>query len=109
MAIEFDFHIHQIRSSERSRILKIIFSCFVLVLALTAANSSTLAQKETATGVDVEKDLALLLPPVPSKDIAGQCQCMLCVAYSARCYPLPATAIPKRPDRFSSSHISSDH
>jgi hypothetical protein len=40
--------------------MKIIFSCFVLLLALAAANSVALAQKETATGVEVEKDLALL-------------------------------------------------
>jgi hypothetical protein len=40
--------------------LKILFSCFVLVLVLTAANSSAFAQKETANGVEVEKDLALL-------------------------------------------------
>lgn len=40
--------------------MKIIFSCFVLVLTLAAANSHALAQRETATGVSVEKDLALL-------------------------------------------------
>ena len=40
--------------------MKIIFSCFVLLLALAAPNSVALAQKETATGVEVEKDLALL-------------------------------------------------
>jgi 1-aminocyclopropane-1-carboxylate deaminase/D-cysteine desulfhydrase-like pyridoxal-dependent ACC family enzyme len=40
--------------------LKIIFSCFVLVSALAFANSNVFAQKETATGVDVEKDLSLL-------------------------------------------------
>ena len=40
--------------------MKIVFSCFVLVLDLTGANSNAFAQKETATGLDVEKDLALL-------------------------------------------------
>ena len=40
--------------------MKIIFSCLVLVLALTAATGNAFAQKETATGVDVEKDLALI-------------------------------------------------
>ena len=39
--------------------MKILFSCFVLVLVLTASGS-VFAQKETATGVEVEKDLALL-------------------------------------------------
>ena len=40
--------------------MKIIFSCFVLLLAFAAADSTALAQRETATGVEVEKDLALL-------------------------------------------------
>ena len=40
--------------------MKILFSCFVLVLVLTAASLSAFAQRETATGVEVEKDLALL-------------------------------------------------
>jgi hypothetical protein len=40
--------------------MKIIFSCFVLLLAFAAANSTALAQRETADGVEVEKDLALL-------------------------------------------------
>jgi hypothetical protein len=40
--------------------MKIIFSCFVLLLAFTAANSTLLAQRETASGVEVEKDLALI-------------------------------------------------
>lgn len=39
---------------------KIIFSCFVLFFVFTAAESIAHAQVETATGVDVEKDLALL-------------------------------------------------
>ena len=39
---------------------KIIFSCFVLLLAFAAANSTAIAQKETANGVEVEKDLNLL-------------------------------------------------
>ena len=40
--------------------MKIIFSCFVLLLVIAAANSTALAQRETANGVEVEKDLALL-------------------------------------------------
>jgi len=40
--------------------MKIIFSCFVLVLAFAAANNAALAQRETSNGVEVEKDLALL-------------------------------------------------
>jgi hypothetical protein len=40
--------------------MKIIFSCFVLLLAFTAANTTLLAQRETASGVEVEKDLALI-------------------------------------------------
>jgi hypothetical protein len=39
---------------------KIIFSCFVLVFAFTAASSSAFAQTETDTGIQVEKDLELL-------------------------------------------------
>ena len=40
--------------------MKIIFSCIVLLLALAATNSTAVAQRETANGVEVEKDLALL-------------------------------------------------
>lgn len=40
--------------------MRIIFSCFVMFLALVAANSSAFAQRETVNGVEVEKDLALL-------------------------------------------------
>ena len=39
---------------------KVIFSCFVLILTLAAANSTASAQRETANGVEVEKDLALI-------------------------------------------------
>jgi hypothetical protein len=39
---------------------KLIFSCFVLVLVLAGANIAVQAQKETASGVQVEKDLELL-------------------------------------------------
>jgi hypothetical protein len=39
---------------------KIVFSCLVLVLAFMAANTSTFAQTETDTGIQIEKDLALL-------------------------------------------------
>ncbi len=40
--------------------MKIIFSCFILLLVFAAVNSTALAQRETANGVEVEKDLALL-------------------------------------------------
>jgi len=40
--------------------IRLIFSCVVLTIAFTAAGSTALAQRETATGVEVEKDLALL-------------------------------------------------
>ena len=40
--------------------MRIIFSCFVLLMAFAAANSTALAQRETASGVEVEKDLALI-------------------------------------------------
>ena len=39
---------------------KIIFSCFVFVFAFAAAGSSAFAQRETATGVQVEKDIELI-------------------------------------------------
>jgi hypothetical protein len=42
------------------QMMKIIFSCFVLLLAFAAGNSTAVAQRETANGVEVEKDLALL-------------------------------------------------
>ena len=37
-----------------------LFSLLALVCAVTAPSSSAIAQKETATGVEVEKDIALL-------------------------------------------------
>ena len=40
--------------------MKIIVSCFVLLLTLAAATNSALAQTETASGVEVDKDIALL-------------------------------------------------
>ena len=40
--------------------MKIILSFFVVLLTLAAASSSALAQRETADGVVVEKNLALL-------------------------------------------------
>ena len=40
--------------------IKTVISCFVLLLAFAAANSTARAQRETPTGVEVEKDLALL-------------------------------------------------
>ena len=42
------------------QMMKIVFSCLVLLLAVVAGNSATFAQRETANGVEVEKDLALL-------------------------------------------------
>lgn len=39
---------------------RIILSCFVLTLTLTAASRVALAQRETTTGIEVERDLALL-------------------------------------------------
>lgn len=39
---------------------RIILSCFVLAIVLSGASTKTFAQTETATGVDIEKDLALL-------------------------------------------------
>jgi hypothetical protein len=40
--------------------MKILFLCFVLLLTFTAVNNNVLAQTETASGVEVEKDIALL-------------------------------------------------
>jgi hypothetical protein len=40
--------------------MKIFFSCCVLALTFAAAGTTAFAQRETATGVEVEKDLALL-------------------------------------------------
>ena len=39
---------------------KLMFSCLVLAAAMVATNITAFAQRETATGVDVEQDLALL-------------------------------------------------
>ena len=39
---------------------RMILSCVVLTIAFTAASSTAFAQRETATGIEVEKDLALL-------------------------------------------------
>ena len=39
---------------------KTIFSAFVLTLVLAATNSEAFAQRETDTGIQIEKDLALL-------------------------------------------------
>jgi hypothetical protein len=47
--------------------MKIIFSCFVLLFAFAAANSTLLAQRETASGVEVEKDLALIRRDIRSE------------------------------------------
>jgi hypothetical protein len=40
--------------------MRFFFSCIVLTIAVTAAATTALAQRETATGIEVEKDLALL-------------------------------------------------
>ena len=40
--------------------IRLIFSCFVLAIAFTGASTAALAQRETANGFEVEKDLALL-------------------------------------------------
>ena len=39
---------------------KLIFSCLIIAITLGAANLTALAQKETATGVDLEQDILLL-------------------------------------------------
>ena len=39
---------------------KFVFSCLVLVFVLTLANSHAFAQKETDTGIQVEKDIQLI-------------------------------------------------
>ena len=39
---------------------RMILSCVVLTIAFTAASSTAFAQRETATGIEVERDLALL-------------------------------------------------
>jgi len=39
---------------------RMILSCIVLTIAFTAASSTAFAQSETATAVEVERDLALL-------------------------------------------------
>lgn len=39
---------------------KLVVSCFALILTLAAAYSSAFAQRQTANGVEIEKDLALL-------------------------------------------------
>ena len=39
---------------------KIIFSAFMLVLAITGASTAAFAQRETDKGIEVEKDLLLL-------------------------------------------------
>jgi len=39
---------------------KVALSCLILFSALTAAHGTAFAQTETATGVEIEKDLALL-------------------------------------------------
>ena len=39
---------------------RIILSCFVLTITLTAAGPNAFAQRETANGVEVERDLALM-------------------------------------------------
>src|SRR6185369_12809343 len=49
-----------IRLNQGANMTRLIFSCVVLTIAFSAAGTTALAQRETATGVEVEKDLALL-------------------------------------------------
>ena len=46
---------------------RLMFSCLVLTIALAAAGTTAFAQRETATGVEVERDLALL-----RRDLRGE-------------------------------------
>jgi|SRR6185369_8849463 len=46
---------------------RLMFSCLVLTIAFAAAGTTALAQRETATGVEVERDLALL-----RRDLRGE-------------------------------------
>ena len=39
---------------------RILFPCLVLIIVFAAAGTTAFAQRETATGVEVERDLALL-------------------------------------------------
>jgi len=39
---------------------RLVLSCVVLIVVFTAGGSTAFAQRETATGVEVERDLALL-------------------------------------------------
>lgn len=49
-----------IMNPESEANMKIIFSCFVMLLAFGAANSTAYAQREANSGVEIETDLALL-------------------------------------------------
>lgn len=40
--------------------IRLIFSCLVLTIAFTTASTAAFAQRETANGVEVERDLALM-------------------------------------------------
>jgi hypothetical protein len=44
----------------RQQMKKLIYSCIALVFVLTLANIDAIAQKETDTGVQIERDLELL-------------------------------------------------
>jgi len=46
---------------------RLMFSCLVLTIAFAAAGTTAFAQRETATGVEVERDLALL-----RRDLRGE-------------------------------------
>lgn len=46
---------------------RLMFSCLVLTIAFTTASSAAFAQRETATGVEVERDLLLL-----RRDLRGE-------------------------------------
>ncbi len=46
---------------------RLMFSCLVLTIAFAASGTTVFAQRETATGVEVERDLALL-----RRDLRGE-------------------------------------
>jgi len=39
---------------------RMLFPCLVLIIVFAAAGTTAFAQRETATGIEVERDLALL-------------------------------------------------
>jgi len=57
---------------------RIILSGFVLAIALTGASTTAFAQRETATGVAVERDLALL-----RRDLRADKKQLIALTYSS--------------------------